>query len=162
MGCISSHCYNSHQDLIKYGSDAQYIDKISYKIKAYVVSVYDGDTFTSAIETYVPNNGKFNRKVVRVKCRLLGIDTPEMKPPKNQDNRDQEIAKAREAKKYVESCILNKLITLDVSGTDKYGRYLVSLFIPNTKQDLTDSLISNGHGYRYDGGTKQKFTNVSV
>ena len=63
-----------------------------------VVNVYDGDT----CKVVFPMNGKLYRWNVR----LSGYDTPEMRPPKSQENREEEIAAAKEAKKFL---ILSKL-----------------------------------------------------
>jgi endonuclease YncB( thermonuclease family) len=188
MGCNSSKCRvcRDHHDemessgplhidnlLQSDGPSAPYLDKLSYTITGYVVSVYDGDTFTLAVYHQIPrcsasqsdasqsdasqSDGLFDKKIVRVKCRMNGIDTPEMKPPKSQENRDAEKAKAREAKQFVETIILNKYIRVHVDGLDKYGRWLVMVSCPDTGNDLAEMLLTKGHAYRYDGGTKQKF-----
>jgi endonuclease YncB( thermonuclease family) len=182
MGCNSSKCgVRRNHDGMKSpgplhidnllqsdGPSAPYLDKLSYTIMGYVVSVYDGDTFTLAVYHQIPrcsvsqsngsqSDGQFDKKIVRVKCRMNGIDTPEMKPPKNQANRDAEKAKAREAKQFVETIILNKYIRVHVDGLDKYGRWLVRVSCPDTGNDLAEMLLEKGHAYRYDGGTKQKF-----
>ena len=140
-------------DLVMLGPEAPFLDKLAYTAKAYVVSVYDGDTFTVAMRAH----GPAHNSIVRVKCRLQGIDTPEMRPPKAQENRDEEIAKAKAAKKFVQANILNKHLQLNVAGQDKYGRLLVSVACPDTGLDLTTLLIGQGHGYKYDGGTKHVF-----
>ena len=173
MGCNTSKCHICRKNndemessgplhidnlLQVSGPSAPYLDKLSYTITGYVVSVYDGDTFTIAVNQQIPKSGEeFDKKIVRVKCRMNGIDTPEMKPPKNQPNRDAEKAKANEAKQFVETIILNKYIRVNVEGLDKYGRWLVRVSCPDTGSDLADMLLAKGHAYRYDGGTKQKF-----
>lgn len=179
MGCTNS-CYNKNNDdldtsgplhfdntLAEHGPNAPYLDKLKYTTTAYVVSVYDGDTFTIATYTTIPtqnNKTKQNKKqsdeqklVTRVKCRINGIDTPEMRPPKNQQNREKEIAKAKEAKQFVEALLLNKYVRMNVEGLDKYGRLLVQVFCPDTGCDVATMLLDKKHGYKYDGGTKQKF-----
>ena len=119
-----------------------------------VLKVYDGDTIWIAI--------RINFIIYKLKVRLFGIDTPEMKPPKSQPDREQEKAKAREAKQFVETIILNKHIRLHVDGMDKYGRWLVRVACPDTGSDLGEMLLAQGHAYRYDGGTKQAFSEYSV
>ena len=171
MGCIESSCKKQKKDdlessgplhfdreLAANGADAPYLDKLEYNINAYVTSVYDGDTFTCAVRHHAPKGtNTTGSDIVRVKCRMIGIDTPEMKPPKTQANREDEKAKARQAKQFVETIILNKHIKLHVDGLDKYGRWLVKVPCPDTGKDLADMLLAKGHAYRYDGGTKQKF-----
>lgn len=171
MGCITSKCYKNNDlkssspfdnILESNGPTAPYLDKLKYNVIGYVVSVYDGDTFTIAVKHCTPDNLQKNKKsyelqVVKVKCRIHGIDTPEMKPPKNQPNRDAEKAKALEAKQFVETIILHKYIKISVDGHDKYGRWLVKVTCPDTGHDLAEMLLKKGHAYRYDGGTKQAF-----
>ena len=53
---------------------------------ARIIDVYDGDT----CKIILLQDGKF----VRYTCRLLGIDTPEMKPLRNKPNREEEIKNA--------------------------------------------------------------------
>ena len=154
MGCCLQKLNNSQnnifdRDLEKLGPNAPKLENKSFSTQAYIVSVYDGDTFTAAI--------RYNSEIVRVKCRILGIDTPEMKPLKNKPNRDEEIKKAKEAKSVVEKMILHKYIKLNVTGLDKYGRFLVSVNCPDTNKPISDILISKNLAYSYDGGTKQTF-----
>ena len=150
------------KELADKGTDAPFLDRLAYTTMVYVTSVYDGDTFTIATRTQVPcGPNRMEQKIVRVKCRMNGIDTPEMKPPKNQPDREQEKAKAREAKQFVETIILNKHIRLHVDGMDKYGRWLVRVACPDTGSDLGEMLLAQGHAYRYDGGTKQAFSEYS-
>lgn len=174
MGCISckrkddlesSGPLHFDKTLQEQALTAPYLDKLNYTLHGYVVSVYDGDTFTIAIRnimTAARTTTNVKHDIVRVKCRMLGIDTPEMKPPKSQPDRDDEIAKAKEAKQFVEAAILNKHIKLSVSGQDKYGRLLVKVLIPDTGIDLATTLINKGHAYAYDGGTKQAFSKYST
>jgi len=137
------------KDLELIGPTAERLEKKCFSKQAYVVSVYDGDTFTVAI--------RYESEIVRAKCRILGIDTPEMKPLKTKPNREEEIKKAKEAKGVVEKLILNKYIKLNVMGLDKYGRYLVSVNCPDTGKSISDILIGKNLAYSYDGGTKQEF-----
>ena len=142
-------------DLMKSGTDAPLIDRLKYSTTVWVVSVYDGDTFTVAMKSFI---GPDKNQVVRVKCRLNGIDTPEMRPPKNDPNREKEIAAAKKSKQFVETNILHKYIRINVAGLDKYGRLLVSLALPDTGKDLATTMIEQKLGYAYDGGTKQQFS----
>ena len=112
----------------EYYYDSKLIHKLELHEEYYikVVDIYDADTITCIL---------FYRDIPTIiKIRLQGIDTPEMKPPKDKPNRDVEKAKAKEAKEVVEKLILNKYIKLNVSGLDKYGRYLVSVNCPDTNK----------------------------
>ena len=91
--------------------------------------------------------------------RMRGYDTPEMRPRKDVINRDEEIAKAKAARDYLKSLIMNEgqLVYVKCFEFDKYGRLLGDIFI---NQDDTESvnkmMINNGHGYAYYGGSKAK------
>ena len=129
------------------------IDKVAFQIEVRLVSVYDGDTYTVAY--YDP----LVKKIVKKSCRVLGYDAPEMKPPKNAPNREYTKERALLAKKIAED-ILNQrpnVFKLDVTGLDKYGRWLVN------EPQLKNTLINNGLAYLYDGGTKvENFGSESI
>jgi endonuclease YncB( thermonuclease family) len=55
-----------------------------------IVDVYDGDTCTIVI--------KNNKELQKYKVRMLGYDSPEIKPKKIIDNREKIIKKAKDAK----------------------------------------------------------------
>lgn len=118
------------------------------KLKVKVLKVYDGDTIWIAI--------KLKGKVYRLKVRLYGIDTPEMKPPKSQKNREKEIKEAKKAKEFLENIVLNKVITIECGDWDKYGRLLGTLYKNNfcSKTNINKLLISEGLAKEYYGGTK--------
>ena len=118
------------------------------KIRVYqrkIVHVYDGDTVHAVFVQ--PNS----TKIYKYKLRLAHIDTPELK-----SNNIEEIKKAKEAQQIVEDMILNKIVYLELEGEDKYGRILANIFINN--MNLNQYLIDNKYAYRYEGGTKIKFT----
>ena len=120
---------------------------------AKVVSVYDGDT----CRVVIPYKNDFYKWNVR----LDGYDTPEMRPSKNKPNRDKEIAAAKEAKKYLISQVMNtpdQLIFIKCKKFDKYGRLLADIFQNMSDTvSVNDLMVQNGHGYRYNGGTKKEF-----
>ncbi len=64
-----------------------------------VLSVYDGDTLTVILK----RGGKW----ISQKVRMTGYDTPEIKPLKSKENREQEIEKAKKAREdlsqYIQS-----------------------------------------------------------
>ena len=120
-----------------------------------VISIYDGDTLTLGYR-YLGKNFKS-------KVRMLGYDSPEMKPPKNSPTRDEEKRKALLAKEYIDNLTKDKILWVEFKDFDKYGRPLANLFIidnsycTSNKRSINELMISNGHGYRYEGGTKKKF-----
>lgn len=129
-----------------------------YKLKGdylcKVVDVYDGDTVTIVLLN------KFGYE--KHKLRMYGYDSPEMKPKRDLPNRDQEIEKAKAAKKYLSDLVLNKIVKFESMGFDKYGRLLGKLYIINycSKQEINQLMIDLGHGYPYYGGTKQTPNNI--
>ena len=141
--------------------------------KGKVVEMYDGDT-CKIVLIYKNELMKFN-------CRLMHLDTPEMKPPRNKPNREEEIKNAIKCRnrllQLTSSCELslednktkiqikklldknNKIITIKCHEFDKYGRLLVELL--NEENDIktfNDILIEEGMAKRYEGGTKDIFT----
>lgn len=107
-----------------------------------VVKVYDGDTIH--VVFYL------GCKPYRWKCRLLGIDTPEIKT-KLKDEHEAAI----KAKEKLSELILNKIITINCSNFDKYGRLLITIY--KSGVNINEFMIRQGHAYKYDGGTKKKF-----
>jgi endonuclease YncB( thermonuclease family) len=117
-----------------------------------VVNVYDGDS----CKVVFP----MKETMYRWNVRLTGYDTPEMRPSKSKENRDEEIVAAKLARDYLKGQVMNEgqLVYIKCGGFDKYGRLLGTLF--KDESDLisvNDMMISEGHGYVYDGGTKQTF-----
>ena len=126
--------------------------------KVFVEDIYDGDTFKACF--WLGDN------ITKFSCRCLGYDSPEMKPKKDDPNRDKEKEAALKAKKrlieLMNNC--NNIIYLKAYQFDKYGRLLVEIYLNekdaiNNKEDkcINNIMIKEGHGYEYDGGTKKKF-----
>jgi endonuclease YncB( thermonuclease family) len=136
------------------------------------VDIYDGDT--CKIVLIIKNI------LYKFDCRLLGLDTPEMKPSLTKINRELEISNAyktrnrliqlsttctididstmkkQDCKKMLDSN--TKIITVLCHEFDKYGRLLVSLY--NNENDVisyNDILISEGFAKKYDGKHKDGF-----
>ena len=133
----------------------------------YVESVYDGDTITILvpIKTHIYNMTLSNQIDVmsdsnssntvylhKIRVRLLGIDTPEMKPPKNMPNREAHIEKANAAKEFLSNMILNKIVKVEFLSNDKYGRPLCKIYL--ISQCINDLMVEKGFAKKYDGGTK--------
>ncbi len=116
-----------------------------------VLKVYDGDTIWIAI--------RINFKIYKLKVRLSGIDTPEMKPLKIQKDRDIEIAAAKKAKNFLADLVDQKVIKMKCGEWDKYGRLLGTLIIKgngicSSEIDVNQLMIKEGHAKPYFGGTK--------
>jgi len=139
-----------------------------------VVDVYDGDTCKIIL--------LYNNELHKFVCRLTGIDTPEMKPPLKNTNRDQEILSAYKCRNRLVQLVSNcdcpientfgkkefntlidtntKIINITCHEFDKYGRLLVSLYDINDiefTQSFNKILIDEKYAKSYSGGTKEKF-----
>jgi len=116
---------------------------------AKVVEVYDADTVTIAFHL------AYTRYLIR--CRLLGIDGAEMKPRLSSERRDEEIACALAGKKRMEELCLNRTVTVDCTGWDKYGgRILGTLYRKGV--NLNDLMVIEGFAYKYKGDKKLPFS----
>lgn len=102
-----------------------------------VRNVYDGDTLTLIDEQRV---------------RLLGIDTPEMKPPQ---------PFSKEAKEYTKSRCHQKDIWLLIDGKDHYDRLLGHVFVQDRNGYLciNEGLVHEGFATAYTPKKTQKTFN---
>lgn len=115
---------------------------------AKVVDVYDGDTITVCFS--------YRGELQRYKVRMLGYNSPEMRPPKKQANRDLEIAAAVEARDELRRLIDGKIIKLACGRFDMYGRILGQVY--KSYVDINQHMIDNGFGMAYTGtGAKPLF-----
>jgi len=128
-----------------------------------ILSIYDGDTCTIGF--------KWKGEFFKTKVRMLGYDSPEMKPRKNVEKRDEEIAAAHRAKEFLDNSTKDKVLWIEFKEFDKYGRPLATLYTENssicclfskTRVNINELMVQTGHGYPYDGGTKTKFVNLIV
>jgi len=132
------------------------------------VSCYDGDTFTAVVPASVgtdrgwPCGGGGDRSangLFSFKCRVVGYDSPEMKVSLKELDRVAIKAAAVRAKERLAELILHKVFRASINGTDKYGRLLVVFTVKGANgrpASISDLMIGEGHGYAYQGGTKQK------
>lgn len=114
-------------------------------LQAKVVSVYDGDTVKVVFplgETYY----KWN-------CRLTGIDTPEIRT-----RCKTEKAHGYKVRDVLREKILNKVVTLKCGEFDKYGRLLAEIQCVGEECTVNQWLINNEYAFKYDGGTKQSWS----
>ena len=109
---------------------------------------YDGDTITIDIPQVHPFFGK------KAKIRLIGIDTPELRPKGEANPCEAEWGKV--AKKFVENELSSaKRIDLtDVKSLDKYGRILTTLIYDD--KNLNKLMIKNYLAVPYYGEKKPK------
>jgi len=91
------------------------------KLNVFVSHIYDGDT----VHIVFYNNGYY-----KLHARLDGYDSPEMKPLKTAENRDEIIKSAHAAKNALE-LLLNRgqypfMVWAELGKFDKYGRVLLN------------------------------------
>ena len=115
-----------------------------------VVDIYDGDT----IKVVFMDNNRINKWNIRME----GYDSPEMRPSRKLENRDEIKKKAVEAKNYLKSLIMNEnqLVYLKCGKFDKYGRLLGYVYInQDDTESVNEMMIKNNHAYEYHGGNKK-------
>jgi len=119
------------------------MDDRCFYYRARVTEVYDGDTVTADVDL------GFMMSLRKLKVRLLGIDTAEMKGGTSESK-----ARATQARDWLRSQILGKEIYLESKGLDKYGRWLGRIHTP-AGLCCNDELINMGLATPYDGGAKK-------
>jgi endonuclease YncB( thermonuclease family) len=160
----SNTTIHEHDNSSKISNILRLTTKLTPKFKlygeyiAFVIDVYDGDTFHC---TFCPFT-KFNCfDPYLITIRTLGYDAPEMKPSKDKPNRDLEIQCAKIATNKLKNLILNKIIKINIANTeDKYGRYLSYVYVDDdngSEINVNLLMITHGYGIPYEGKTKETF-----
>jgi micrococcal nuclease len=121
--------------------------KYLYHYKAEVLSVYDGDTVTLMIDQGM-------KHFARVKVRMIGIDTPEIRTKDLEEKK-----RGYAAKDYLKSRIEGKTIIVQTLKKGKFGRWLGVMWDYTEDADelgesLNDEMIRMGHAKAYDGGKR--------
>ena len=111
-----------------------------------VVDVYDGDT----VKVVFPLTDKEPERLFRWNCRLINVDTPEIR---TKNLKEKEYAK--EARDALRKKILNNIVEVHCKDFDKYGRLLVEIVYENV--NINKWLIDNNYAKVYDGGKKSKW-----
>ena len=124
------------EDIPYFGLDGQ-------RMYVKLCDVYDGDSCTVVI--------KFCGQWYRVKCRLMGIDTAELRT-KN----DAEKEHAIKARTYMEQ-YLGKVLWADFGEDDKYGRAVVYLYETMDGPSINFMMVREGLAYEYYGQGKVSF-----
>lgn len=146
------------------------IEEFSFKnmnITGKVTSVYDADTCKVCFY--------YGKNIIKINCRLYGIDSPEIKPSKKKENRELEKKASKIARnkliQLVTDCNIElkkqykkkeikeimkknrKLMSILLMNGDKYGRVLIKIY-DKEKRCINDVLIKEGVACYYGGGTK--------
>lgn len=114
-------------------------DIIPGPVIAYVVSVYDGDTFTADAHVW-PGH------YINTGVRVLGVDTPEIK-----GKCPEEISLAQKARDYVNGLLTKaQVVELHNIQTDKYGgRVEADVYVDG--ENLAELITKSGLGRPYEG-----------
>lgn len=132
-------------------SKLEYFSLNNYETLCKYYKNYDGDS----VELIFPL--PLQNKDYIWKCRLNGLDTPEIRT-KN----EKEKIMAQKIKNIVQEKLQNKILLIKCYNFDKYGRVLVDIYIPYNGdlngKSLNTWLIENNYAKKYDGGTKEKWT----
>jgi micrococcal nuclease len=115
------------------------MEKAHYLYRAAVTKVVDGDTFDATVDLgfYV---------FTAVRFRLYGLDTMEIN--------DRDPAKrvlAMQAKLFLVDKVLGKQVILQTYKTDKYGRWLAEVFLPDSTVSVNSQLLTERLAVPYDG-----------
>jgi len=146
----------------QHGGNTPFFTLNGLKDYARVTEVYDGDTITIVLSV----NGSF----LKFKCRLMGIDTCEIRS-KNLKNKElalkarnrliqlitnkqvDEASKKKEVASFLEDDVY--LIWVHCLEFDKYGRALIHCYSsPQSTKSFSDILVEERLAYRYEGDTK--------
>ena len=131
--------------------------------KAKVIDVYDGDTVT--IVFY------FQDIPIKDTFRMIGYDSPEIKPRKDMQNRNLHITAAKYVKEFLKNKLLNQIVWVKFSQEEKYGRLMGNMYLinPNSKNKfignedcINELMVVNGYGKQYGGGRKSEFTDIEL
>ena len=118
-------------------------------IEAYakVCKVYDGDTVTILFD--------YHGKIIKLSCRLLGIDTPELR-----SSNPKEKEYAIKARDFLSNLINDKVVKVHFKKFDKYGRPLIVIYKRGLikRTNINKLMIKEKYALSYDGGKKQQFS----
>jgi micrococcal nuclease len=127
------------------------MDKYIYRAK--LERVVDGDTIDALIDVGFDI-------WVKKRIRYIGIDTWESRT-KDLDEKKKGLAANARNKELLETVSAKAgYFRLKSYGVGKYGRVLGEIFIQDIEgkqYNINETLVSEGHGYVYNGGKKQVF-----
>jgi endonuclease YncB( thermonuclease family) len=117
---------------------------------AKVVDVYDGDTIRVVFV--------WRGEPTQWKVRMVGYDSPELRPPKNAPHREHIAAAGRAAREALRERLSasKMMVNLECGQFDKYGRILATLTLVGAGGggSVNEWMVSCGHGVPYFGGAR--------
>jgi endonuclease YncB( thermonuclease family) len=151
--CNSIYQYNELQNI-----NIDSVELFSLKGKQFnakIIDIYDGDTITVVFKVF----GKYSI----FKCRIMHIDTPEIKKKVKPSSEEEKIKFEKEKKRgliirdIMREKLLNKIIKINCDKFDKYGRLLIEFNIPETNIKIHNWLIENNYARPYEGKHKEEW-----
>jgi len=127
------------------------MDKYIYRAK--LDRVVDGDTVDAMIDVGFDI-------WIKKRIRYMGIDTWESRTRDLDEKKKGLAAKARNKDLLLNVSEKPGYFRLKSHGVGKYGRVLGELFIQDAEgvqYNINETLVTEGHGYVYDGGKKKLF-----
>ncbi len=127
------------------------MDKYIYRAK--LDRVIDGDTVDAMIDVGFDI-------WIKKRIRYMGIDTWESRTRDLDEKKKGLAAKARNKELLLNVSEKPGYFRLKSHGVGKYGRVLGELFIQDAEgvqYNINETLVTEGHGYVYDGGKKKLF-----
>ena len=125
-----------------------------YIYRAKLDRVVDGDTVDALID--VGFDIWFKKRI-----RFKGVDTWESRTRNLEEKKKGLAAKAR-TKELLESISSKSgYFRIKSYGMGKYGRVLADIYIQDSEGNdiwVNETLITEGHAYKYEGGKKKVFT----
>jgi len=115
-----------------------------YKYAAKLKRVVDGDTLDTIIDLGF-------RMTTEQRIRLKGVDTPEIW---RQSKSSEEYKKGMEAKNFVIQRLeqnQNNFVIKTEKEAGVYGRFIGTIFLPDTEESLNDELLRKGYAKPYKG-----------
>lgn len=116
-----------------------------YEYNALVIDTYDSDTVTLNVDLGFDIH-------YEVRCRLSGIDGPEIR---TRNLKEKEFG--FEARDYLRERILNKKVILKSLGNCKFGRVLGEIYLEEPDGSIVyinQELIDVGYAKPYSGGKR--------
>ncbi len=112
---------------------------VEYKGPCKLIDIYDGDT----IKAEFPIDNENSKKYIW-KCRLYGINSPEIKTKNSEEK-----SKGLLSKDHLHSLLTNKELMIECKGLDCFGRVLCILFSNDIKGNINDLMIKDGFAVEY-------------
>nr|QBK86375.1 MAG: thermonuclease/nuclease [Marseillevirus LCMAC102] len=126
-------------------------------IKAKITDVYDGDTCTVIFA--------FGTEFLKIKIRVLGVDTPEIKVRGVDKSNKKAVTLAKLEKEAgiivrddVRNQILNSIVSIKMIKWDKFGGRVDGEIFLQKGGTLTDFLLKHNLAKPYDGGKKEAWS----